>query len=63
MNHHSRRTVRRQRGDGRPPSSGQYAFWPSNQNHSAFEWAGNLDDTDNGDGHNVYMQVRVEGYA
>ncbi len=21
-----------------------------------------LDDTDNGDGHNVYMQVRVEGY-
>ncbi|WP_328551012.1 MULTISPECIES: hypothetical protein [unclassified Streptomyces] len=43
-------------------TSGQYTFWPSNQNHGAFEWAGNLNDTDNGDGHNVYIQVRVEGY-
>ncbi|MER6222404.1 hypothetical protein ABT189_17885 [Streptomyces sp900105755] len=25
-------------------TSGQYAFWPSNQNHGAFEWAGNLND-------------------
>ncbi|MEU9137134.1 hypothetical protein AB0D33_14405 [Streptomyces sp. NPDC048404] len=41
---------------------GQYAFWPSGQNHGAFEWKGNLKDTDNGDGHNVYIQVRVEGY-
>ncbi|KUL27482.1 hypothetical protein [Streptomyces regalis] len=43
-------------------NSGQYKWWPSGQNHGAFEWKGNLKDTNNGDGHNVYMQVKVEGY-
>ncbi|MHB9859851.1 hypothetical protein [Streptomyces sp. YIM S03343] len=43
-------------------TKGQYTFWPSNQNHGAFEWSGNLNDEDDNDGHNVYMQVRVEGY-
>ncbi|MGC4980412.1 hypothetical protein ACLQ18_07155 [Streptomyces sp. DT193] len=42
---------------------GQYTFWPSGQNHGAFEWKGNLEDASDGDGHNVYMQVRVEGYG
>ncbi|MGW3669204.1 hypothetical protein [Streptomyces sp. NPDC005141] len=42
---------------------GKYAFWPSWQNHGAFEWKGSLKDTDGGDGHNVYVQVKVEGYG
>ncbi len=42
--------------------SGQYTFWPSGTKHGGFEWKGNLKDADNGDGHNVYMQVRIEGY-
>lgn len=41
---------------------GQYKFWPAGQHHGAFEWKGKLQDTDSGDGHNVYMQVKVEGY-
>ncbi|MCX5278917.1 MULTISPECIES: hypothetical protein [unclassified Streptomyces] len=44
-------------------NSGQYTFWPAGTNHGAFEWKGNLKDADNGDGHNVYTQVRVEGYS
>lgn len=43
-------------------NSGHYTFWPSGQHHGGFEWYGNLNDTDHGDGHNVYMQVRIEGY-
>ncbi|MEU0084247.1 hypothetical protein [Streptomyces sp. NPDC006274] len=31
--------------------------------HGAFEWKGNLKDTDHRDGHNVYVQVKVEGYS
>ncbi|GAA2320009.1 hypothetical protein GCM10010234_78240 [Streptomyces hawaiiensis] len=30
-------------------------------NHGAFEWKGQLQDADHGDGHNVYVQVKVEG--
>lgn len=41
---------------------GQYAFHPAGTQHGAFEWKGNLKDDDHGDGHNVYMQVKVEGY-
>jgi hypothetical protein len=42
---------------------GEYRFNPADQNHGAFEWKGKLKDTDVQDGHNVYMQVRVEGHA
>lgn len=44
-------------------NSGQYTFWPAGQHHGAFEWKGNLKDADAGDGHNVYTQVRIEGYS
>ncbi|WP_328839086.1 hypothetical protein [Streptomyces europaeiscabiei] len=43
-------------------NSGQYKWHPSGTNHGAFEWKGNLKDTNDGDDHNVYMQVKVEGY-
>ncbi|WP_308400727.1 hypothetical protein [Streptomyces sp. AS02] len=42
--------------------SGQYKFEPSHTNHGAFHWKGNLKDASPNDGHNVYMQVKVEGY-
>ena len=43
--------------------NGRYAFWPSGQNRGAFERKGNLEDAGDGDGHNVCVQVRVEGYG
>ncbi|MDW8809582.1 hypothetical protein P1P68_33475 [Streptomyces scabiei] len=44
-------------------NSAQYKWHPSGTNHGAFEWKGNLKDTNDGDDHNVYMQVKVEGYG
>ncbi|MFI1467221.1 hypothetical protein [Streptomyces wuyuanensis] len=44
-------------------TSGQYKFHPAGSSHGAFQWSGKLNDTDHGDGHNVYMQVKVEGYG
>lgn len=44
-------------------NSGQYTFHPAGTKHGAFEWKGNLKDTDHRDGHNVYVQVKVEGYS
>ena len=41
---------------------GEYAWHPAGTHHGAFEWKGKLQDADHGDGHNVYMQVKVEGY-
>ncbi|USQ88199.1 hypothetical protein NFX46_33325 [Streptomyces phaeoluteigriseus] len=41
---------------------GEYRFHPPLQNDGAFEWKGRLKDKAQNDGHNVYMQVRVEGY-
>ncbi|MEU0664558.1 hypothetical protein ABZ508_07580 [Streptomyces lavendulocolor] len=43
-------------------TGGQYTFHPAGSNHGAFQWKGKLNDTDHRDGHNVYMQVKVEGY-
>jgi hypothetical protein len=48
--------------DGARFEDGQYKLWPAGQNHGAFEWRGNLKDTLPDDGHNVYVQVKVEGY-
>ncbi|MDX2676922.1 hypothetical protein [Streptomyces soliscabiei] len=42
---------------------GQYRFNPAGRNHGAFEWQGDLKDSDPEDGHNVYMLVRVEGHG
>ncbi|MDX3311150.1 hypothetical protein P1S61_19155 [Streptomyces sp. ME08-AFT2] len=42
---------------------GEYRFNSAGENHGAFEWKGNLEDADPGDGHNVYMLVRVEGHG
>jgi hypothetical protein len=41
---------------------GKYKFEPSGTNHGAFHWKGNVQDTSKSDGHNVYIEVRVEGY-
>jgi hypothetical protein len=43
--------------------AGNYTFWPRGQHHGSFEWKGNLADTYPKDGHNVYMQARIEGYT
>lgn len=42
---------------------GEYRFNPPGQNHGAFEWKGGLKDADWGDGHNVYVLVRVESHG
>ncbi|MFF9129779.1 MULTISPECIES: hypothetical protein [unclassified Streptomyces] len=39
---------------------GRYLFNRPFTNHGAFEWEGHLKDTLPADGHNVYMQVRIE---
>ncbi|WP_234442503.1 hypothetical protein [Streptomyces sp. FxanaA7] len=41
---------------------GRYTFNPPGVNHGAFEWSGVLRDIDANDGHNVYVQVKVEGH-
>ncbi|MEU6118071.1 hypothetical protein ABZ840_26430 [Streptomyces sp. NPDC047117] len=43
--------------------SGSYKFEPKGAKRGAFHWKGYLKDTSAGDGHNVYAQVRVEGYG
>ncbi|WP_432093928.1 hypothetical protein [Streptomyces sp. bgisy100] len=42
--------------------SGKYKFEPAGSRRGAFHWKGWLKDTSAGDGHNVYVQVKVEGY-
>lgn len=42
---------------------GHYKFNPPGTNHGSFEWSGLLRDANSGDGHNVYVQVRVEGHG
>ncbi|UUU34047.1 hypothetical protein JIX56_31740 [Streptomyces sp. CA-210063] len=44
-------------------SKGVYKFNPPGTNHGAFEWSGTLKDTNLRDGHNVYVQVKVEGHG
>ncbi|MFI1924108.1 hypothetical protein [Streptomyces sp. NPDC020377] len=41
----------------------EYRFNPPERNHGSFEWRGNLRDDDFGDGHNIYLQVRVESHG
>ncbi|MGW7305025.1 hypothetical protein ACWGI1_05550 [Streptomyces sp. NPDC054835] len=42
---------------------GQYAFEPKGTNHGGFHFQGNLVDVEHTDGHNVYVQAKVEGYS
>ncbi|WP_063807152.1 hypothetical protein [Streptomyces scabiei] len=42
---------------------GEYRFNPPGINHGSFEWNGLLKDSLPEDGHNVYVQVRVEGHG
>ncbi|MFC7913130.1 hypothetical protein [Streptomyces sp. NPDC057386] len=42
---------------------GRYKFNPAGVNHGAFEWKGLLIDAAPNDGHNVYMQARVEAHG
>ncbi|MFD5582568.1 MULTISPECIES: hypothetical protein [unclassified Streptomyces] len=44
-------------------TGGHYKFNPAHTNHGAFEWEGFLNDANHGDGHNVYVQVSVEGHG
>ncbi|MFE9449485.1 hypothetical protein [Streptomyces sp. NPDC006739] len=41
---------------------GNYQFNPPERNHGSIEWNGFLTDGDPNDGHNGYMEVRVEGH-
>ncbi|MFF2650916.1 hypothetical protein [Streptomyces sp. NPDC058045] len=47
--------------DGAEFQQATYMFWPSGSHHGAFEWRGKLSDSTKNDGHNVYVQARVEG--
>ncbi|MDX3689579.1 hypothetical protein PV726_04350 [Streptomyces europaeiscabiei] len=42
---------------------GNYKFNPPGTHHGSFEWTGLLRDSVPEDGHNVYVQVRVEGHG
>ncbi|MGW1463238.1 hypothetical protein ACWCPT_02635 [Streptomyces sp. NPDC002308] len=55
-------TIPRLKSSGALFSSGTYRFNPKGTEHGGFEFKGKLKDTDSGDGHNVYVEVRVEGY-
>ncbi|MFI5871575.1 hypothetical protein ACIBAH_03885 [Streptomyces sp. NPDC051445] len=43
-------------------SGGKYKFNRPGVKHGAFEWWGQLTDTSIGDGHNVYVEVKVQGH-
>ncbi|WP_234382775.1 hypothetical protein [Streptomyces dysideae] len=55
-------TIPKMSTSGAEFNSGKCTWWPAGTTDGAFEWKGNLKDTISGDGHIVYMQVRVEGY-
>ncbi|RSS53788.1 hypothetical protein [Streptomyces sp. WAC01280] len=42
--------------------TGRYMWEPQLQKHGGLRVKGNLKDTDNDDGHNVYIYSKVEGY-
>ncbi|WP_349775403.1 hypothetical protein [Streptomyces vilmorinianum] len=41
----------------------EYRWWPKGQNHGGFNFRGRLKDLAPEDGHNVYVEVKVEGYS
>ncbi|QNS08918.1 hypothetical protein IAG42_24185 [Streptomyces xanthii] len=42
--------------------SGWYLFNKRGVNHGAFEWKGTLKDQDRTDGHNAYIETKIEGH-
>ncbi|MFJ8104757.1 hypothetical protein [Streptomyces sp. NPDC096132] len=56
------RAIETLRSPGVKFQQGDYRFNPPGRNHGAFEWRGRLRDADKEDGHNVYMEVRVQGH-
>ncbi|WP_232542735.1 hypothetical protein [Streptomyces sp. QHH-9511] len=40
----------------------EYLWEPKGRNHGGFHFRGHLNDSKPNDGHNVYVEVRVEGY-
>ncbi|WP_330349862.1 hypothetical protein [Streptomyces sp. NBC_00582] len=48
--------------DGIAFTEGRYKFNRPGTNHGAFEWRGVLTDVLSGDGHNVYVEAKVEGH-
>ncbi|MFJ1544107.1 hypothetical protein [Streptomyces sp. NPDC088246] len=44
-------------------SSSGVRFEVPGAKYGAFHWKGDLQDTSAGDGHNVYVQVKAEGYG
>lgn len=43
--------------------NGETVWEPKDKNHGAFHFRGMLRDDEDGDGHNVYIQARVQGYG
>ncbi|MGW6568487.1 hypothetical protein [Streptomyces sp. NPDC054975] len=41
----------------------EYRWWPKGENHGGFNFRGRLKDLDPNDGHNVYVEAKVEGYS
>ncbi|MGW2489232.1 hypothetical protein ACWCV9_18745 [Streptomyces sp. NPDC001606] len=55
------RSAKPMAGGGVSFSQIEYRFHPAHHHNGAFEWKGDLKDERPGDGHNVYVQVQVEG--
>ncbi|MFI8963117.1 hypothetical protein ACIGO8_13500 [Streptomyces sp. NPDC053493] len=55
-------TIPHQYTGGAEFRGGQYVFEPKGRNHGGFHLKGDLADIEPGDGHNVYLEVKVEGY-
>ncbi|MEN8650984.1 hypothetical protein ABCR94_10160 [Streptomyces sp. 21So2-11] len=44
-------------------SEATYTWWPKRKSHGGFQLKGRLTDTGPSDGHNVYVQAKVESYS
>ncbi|MFE5633580.1 hypothetical protein [Streptomyces sp. NPDC056470] len=44
-------------------ATGKYKWEPRGQNHGGFHFEVKLKDDENNDGHNVYVESKVEGYS
>lgn len=51
------------RGKGVTFSNAKYTMYPKFTRHGGFGFKGDLRDADVTDGHNVFVQVKVEGYS
>ncbi|CAI4168309.1 hypothetical protein KQH21_14075 [Streptomyces sp. IpFD-1.1] len=51
------------RSTGVKLTKGKYTMYPKFTKHGGFRFKADLVDDERGDGHNVYVQARVEGYS